>query len=131
MTTVDGQLLFVEFLDIADDDGLFGGIDILSTLESASKGVADEQTHGNGCVATASQEVGLILLKHHILDIVERVAALILTQKGVEALVVVGSLAPALGSDEVVVGHDTALRRFGILGGLERIEGLFSLVGLA
>ena len=65
------------------------------------------------------------------MNVVQRIAVLSVTQQGIEALVVVGSLAPALGGDEVIVGHDTSLRRLGVLGVKEGIEGLGSLLGIA
>ena len=64
MASCGCHLLVAEFLDLADDDGLLGCVDLLGALEGSGEGVAELHADGDGTVATACEEVGLILPQH-------------------------------------------------------------------
>ena len=64
MPACSSNLLFAEFLDLPDDDSLFGGIYFLGALEGVGERVAEQHADGNGTITATCQKVGLILLQY-------------------------------------------------------------------
>ena len=96
-----------------------------------AEGVADLQAHGDSRVSAAGHLVGMVFLQHQTLYVVQRVALLLVAQQGIQAAVVVGSLYPAIGSCQIVVGGDAALGRLAEFGLLIVVIHLLRLVLLA
>ena len=122
--------MVVEFHYFFDDSSPLLSIHSVGAFEGIGERVAQKHAYGSGRVPTAGEDVGLVFLQNHLLDVVEGVAVIVISQQCIEALVVVGSLAPSSGCSKVVVGQDASLWCTAELGGAEGIVGFGCLVGL-